>query len=79
VHVIDNGPGIPQAVKEKLFKKGQDTSEDGNSHGLGLYMAKKYTSLLSGTIGLAESEQGSDFYFTVPNVNGENGQTRSAA
>lgn len=68
VHVIDNGPGIPPAVQKKLFKASQDTSEDGNSHGLGLFMAKKYIALLGGTIGLAQTDQGSDFYFSVPNV-----------
>jgi signal transduction histidine kinase len=72
VHVIDNGPGIPDAVKQKLFKKGQDTTEDENSHGLGLYMAKKYISLLGGDIGLSDNgdleKGGSDFYFSVPNL-----------
>lgn len=72
VHVIDQGSGIAPAIREKLFKKGQDTSdEDENSHGLGLFMAKKYISLLGGTIGLAERDAeatGSDFYFSVPNL-----------
>lgn len=68
VHVVDNGSGIQPAVREKLFKKGQDSTEDDNSHGLGLYMAKKYIALLGGDIGIADSETGSDFYFTVPSV-----------
>ncbi len=79
VHVIDNGPGIPQAVREKLFNKGQDTTEDSNSHGLGLFMAKKYIALLGGTIGLApsssEGNTGSDFYFSVPNVDSDRENT----
>lgn len=68
VHVIDEGPGIPQAVKEVLFKSEQEFSEKENSHGLGLYMAKKYLALLGGTVGLEDSETGSDFYFTIPNA-----------
>lgn len=78
VHVIDNGPGIAKAIQEKLFKKGQDTTPDENSHGLGLYMAKKYVSLLGGEIGLVGANEsgdvekpggtGSDFYFRVPNI-----------
>ena len=69
VSVIDYGPGIAKSVQEKLFKHGQDTTSDENSHGLGLYMAKKYISLLSGEIGLVnQSTAGSNFYFKVPNV-----------
>lgn len=68
VHVIDEGPGIPTATKDQLFKFKQDSSEEENSHGLGLYMAKKYITLLGGTLGVADSEFGSDFYYTVPNA-----------
>lgn len=68
VHVIDNGSGIPQAVRASLFKKAQDSEEQDNSHGLGLYMAKKYVALLGGQIGLEDTKQGSDFYFIVPNA-----------
>ena len=70
VHVIDEGPGIPPGVREKLFKSGQKPSDEDNSHGLGLYMAKKYIALLGGSLGLEEANPtgtGSDFYFTVPN------------
>ncbi len=69
VHIMDNGPGIAKAVRETLFKSEQGSSEKENSHGLGLFMAKKYIALLGGSIGLEESEIGSDFYFTVPNLN----------
>jgi signal transduction histidine kinase len=68
VHVIDEGTGIPDAVKASLFKEGQGASEKENSHGLGLYMAKKYIALLGGSIGIEDSDKGSDFYFTIPNV-----------
>jgi signal transduction histidine kinase len=69
VHVIDNGPGISDAMKDKLFLAAQDVSPDKNTHGLGLYMAKKYVALLGGTIGVkdAENQKGSDFYFLIPN------------
>ncbi len=76
VHVLDNGPGISAEVKAKLFKAEQDVPVEENSHGLGLYMAKKYIALLGGSIGLADSNAaseagntvGSDFYFIVPNL-----------
>lgn len=70
VRVTDNGPGIPAEVKASLFKSEQGESKDENSHGLGLFMAKKYVALLNGSIGLedAASDQGAEFYFTVPNL-----------
>ncbi len=70
VHVMDNGPGISPEVRAKLFNSGQEASSDENSHGLGLFMAKKYIALLGGTIGLEEqgTESSTDFYFTVPNL-----------
>ncbi len=76
VHVVDEGSGIPPEVRATLFKSEQEASTDENSHGLGLFMAKKYLALLGGSIGLGDSadpsseQQGSDFYFTVPNSQG---------
>jgi signal transduction histidine kinase len=69
VHAIDNGPGIPNSIRATLFEAAQNSFEQENTHGLGLYMAKKYTALLGGSIGLADSETGSDFYFILPNAN----------
>lgn len=66
VHVIDAGPGIALEIQKSLFKEQQQSNSQENSYGLGLFMAKKYISLLGGTIGIEPSETGSDFYFTVP-------------
>ncbi len=71
VHVINFGLEMAQVTRDKLFEKKHDSSADGNSHGLGLYMAKKYIALLGGTIGLSEFDskiKNTDFYFTVPNL-----------
>lgn len=69
VHIIDNGPGISAAQKEKLFISAQDSAPDKNTHGLGLYMAKKYIALLGGKIGVQDGpgQNGSDFHFFLPN------------
>ncbi len=69
VRVIDSGPGISEAMRTKLFVSAQAEEPHQNSHGLGLYMARKYVALLSGTIGVEarNSARGSDFYFIVPN------------
>ncbi len=68
VHVIDQGPGIPASTQESLFKSAQETQDESNSHGLGLYMAKKYLALLGGSIGAESSTEGSDFFFFIPNA-----------
>lgn len=68
VHVVDQGRGIPSSVKESLFTAAQGSEDASNSHGLGLYMARKYLALLSGSIGVESSDKGSDFYFSVPNA-----------
>ncbi len=71
VHVIDNGSGISEEIRASLFKDQQDSGDGQNSHGLGLYMAKKYAAILGGSIGLADANSehsGSDFYFIVPNL-----------
>ncbi len=69
VHVIDNGPGISETLKAKLFVSAQQDAPDQNTHGLGLYMAKKYIALLDGSIGVEARNPapGSDFFFVVPN------------
>jgi signal transduction histidine kinase len=67
VSVADQGSGVPKSAQEGLFKTAQESAQDTNSHGLGLFMAKKYLALLGGSIGLESSTSGSKFYFTVPN------------
>ncbi|MDQ3018770.1 MAG: HAMP domain-containing histidine kinase, partial [bacterium] len=70
VHVMDNGPGISAVMQDKLFKTAADAQPDNNTHGLGLYMTKKYIALLGGFIGVFSegAGKGSDFYFSVPNA-----------
>ncbi len=68
VHVIDQGSGVPSELAKSLFANVQETQAGTNSHGLGLYMAKKYLALLGGTVGVNSSKAGSDFYFTIPNA-----------
>jgi signal transduction histidine kinase len=68
VHVTDQGSGIPESVKNGLFISAQGSEEISNSHGLGLYMAKKYLALLGGSIGVESSAEGSDFFFSIPNA-----------
>jgi PAS domain S-box-containing protein len=52
VRVSDNGPGIPDSIKEKLFEKGVSTT----GGGLGLYLSKKVVEAYGGSIQLMEPE-----------------------
>jgi signal transduction histidine kinase len=67
VEVADQGPGVPPGQQEKLFNTAGQSDTVDNSHGLGLLMAKKYVSLLGGSIGLVSGKkQGAAFFFTIP-------------
>ena len=52
VRVSDNGPGIPDSIKSKLFEKGVSTS----GSGLGLYLSRKVVEAYGGSIDLIEPE-----------------------
>ncbi len=68
VHVIvsDNGPGISEKIREKLFQKGVTTQEGG----FGLYLSKQIIQLIGGSIELVidESVQGAKFKIILPIV-----------
>ena len=67
--VQDNGPGIPEAYRNKIFKVFQaiDDRKDDNHLGMGLAIAKKIVEKNGGNIWVeSEVGKGSTFYFTVP-------------
>jgi len=68
VEVLDEGPGVAPEIKETLFRAASAVDPANNSHGLGLLMARKYVSLLHGTIGLREqpARKGAAFFFSIP-------------
>jgi signal transduction histidine kinase len=69
VDVADNGPGVPAAVVNQLFKPFTTGGRQGGA-GLGLAIARDLVRLHGGDIALAESgPQGTVFRFTLP-VNG---------
>ena len=64
IHVKDYGPGLPQKVKDKLFKE-MITTKGKNGTGLGLYMS--YSTIrahFNGNI-TVESEEGKGTTFTI--------------
>jgi two-component system sensor histidine kinase VicK len=74
VEVIDNGPGVPTALRPRLFTKfyrAQRSLVAGNrGTGLGLFISKSIIELHHGKIGLEPyTGKGSTFYFTLPVYN----------
>ncbi len=68
VHVVvsDNGPGVSEKVRKKLFQKGVTTQEGG----LGLYLSKQIIQMIGGSIEFVtdESVQGAKFKIILPIV-----------
>ncbi len=62
----DDGPGIDEKIREKIFQKGVSTKGDGK--GLGLYLSKRIIESYGGTIELMEPQIGigAAFLISVP-------------
>ncbi len=66
--VKNEGPGVPESARDKMFTKFGRASENGDSSiGLGLYICSELVSLMGGSIGY-ESEPGkiTTFWFALP-------------
>jgi signal transduction histidine kinase len=82
VEVIDHGPGVDPAMKEKIFEPFQraSTNEPIPGLGLGLYVVKLIVEGHGGHIAVdSEPGQGSKFVVDLPCANGQNGQAAAAA
>lgn len=76
VTVADNGPGIPDPVKPKLFTNSQKGSSRGNTKGLGLYIVRMLLDRYGGKIKANDRvandpSQGVAMTFTLKAVQGE--------
>jgi signal transduction histidine kinase len=65
--VSDDGAGIPQELREKIFDKGETDPENAGGTGLGLAIVKAFTEAHGGNVNV-ESEEGvgSTFRFSLP-------------
>ncbi|MCK5238579.1 MAG: PAS domain S-box protein [Candidatus Thorarchaeota archaeon] len=61
VVVSDDGPGVPEEIRSKLFRKGASTT----GSGYGLYLTKKLIEGYNGSISLIESETGEGAKFRI--------------
>jgi len=61
VHVVDDGPGVPPAVRESLFDRGA-TGPDGGT-GTGLYLVRRLVGRYGGDVRVSTDEElgGADF------------------
>lgn len=71
VEVSDNGPGIPEDLRKRLFTKFYRAERSliagTRGTGLGLFISKTIIELQGGKIGIEEDRgKGSTFYFTLP-------------
>ncbi|NQY99573.1 MAG: response regulator [Bdellovibrionales bacterium] len=65
--VGDNGPGIDQAIQDKIFNTFYTTKETGKGTGLGLSLSQRFIHNLNGTLELvSSSDKGSVFQIEVP-------------
>jgi signal transduction histidine kinase len=58
IRVQDDGPGIPEAEREKVFEKfyrGRNVQKSSPGNGLGLYMAHTLAASMGGVLSLADS------------------------
>jgi signal transduction histidine kinase len=69
LRVVDEGPGIPAAEQERIFRKFYRGAENGRSGGtgLGLFIARGLVTAMGGRISLTSSEgSGSTFAVELP-------------
>ncbi len=67
IYFKDNGSGMPEEVRKKIFNYGYTTKPPGKGSGLGLYMCKYIIELHGGTM-IVESKEGvgTTFILTLP-------------
>ena len=67
ISVINEGAGVPESDRDRLFKRFGRLSHDDGSTGLGLYICRELVTMMGGSIGLeSEPEKRTSFWFTLP-------------
>lgn len=64
--VIDNGPGIPEDIQDKIFTPFFTTKASGSGLGLGLYIVMSIVKACKGRIELSSSASGTSFKINLP-------------
>lgn len=66
IDIIDNGPGMPNVIKENLFRPFQSTKDAGHGTGLGLSICAKIVEAHRGKLELIDSDKGCHFRLKLP-------------
>jgi signal transduction histidine kinase len=66
VRVVDDGPGVPESIRNQIFDPFFTTKGVGEGTGLGLDIALRLIQHQGGTIELGNRERGSEFKVTLP-------------
>jgi len=66
VRVIDDGPGIPEAIVHRIFDPFFTTKDVGQGTGLGLDISRRIVQRHRGTIDLHTGKGGTEFLVTLP-------------
>jgi two-component system phosphate regulon sensor histidine kinase PhoR len=75
--VSDNGSGIPEALLEKIFDKGETDPASAGGTGLGLAIVKTFTEAHGGQVTVESKEGvGSTFRFSLPTKANASGLTK---
>jgi signal transduction histidine kinase len=69
ISVSDDGPGIPEEIRERIFEPFFTTNRNGT--GLGLAIAKRIITKHKGTITVSSVPGGTAFQVILPLVEGE--------
>ena len=73
--VIDNGGGIDESIKHKIFEPYFSAKKIQDGSGLGLYIAKTIVeNNLHGSIGFENTQDGACFYIKIPSLIVEKGE-----
>ena len=68
VEIEDDGPGVPAAIRDRLFEPFATTKEVGKGTGLGLAVCRGLVEGAGGTITLARAEPGARFLIELPTL-----------
>lgn len=75
LRIKDDGPGVPTALRGRIFRPYVSTKGAGEGHGLGLALARVLAEKSGGSLELETTTEGASFAFTFPACEAPAGST----